>query len=212
LPLFTVLNDEITPVGGGGRTGWGEMGRIGGRSLVVDDTVYSGNTFQKVRRECKLNGNHVTAAIYTTDPARSDMHYAVLPHPHLLEWNLFNSHVVSSSACDMDGIICHNPPRSTEPLYVARRDAIGTIITARLEKHREATVEWLARYGIQYRNLVMWQGTDSDRNDLERVAAWKANEVRKSGATLYIESEPALSDAMRKHGIVVLCPKQGYMS
>jgi hypothetical protein len=129
--------------------------------------------------------------------------------PHLLEWNLFNSWCCANIGTDMDGILCHNPPRQSESLYLCRRTPVREIITARHEKERAGTVQWLGDHRVRYGKLSMWPWSTESRRDLHRVAAWKARSVRASGLEWYVESEPAMADAIREHGIRVLCPEQG---
>jgi hypothetical protein len=206
LPLFAVCGDNVVHVGHGTRIS--EV-RSGGASLLVDDTVHSGFSMQRSLEKVKADGEIITAAVYTTHPRRTDLYQSVLPTPHLLEWNLFNGPFAAFLSFDMDGILCHNPPRSEDPLYLARHSQIAAIITARLEEHRGVTEQWLAKYGVRYSKLHMWEWGDSDRNDIERVAKWKSDLA--SGAAFYIESEPSLANAMRRNGTVVLCPAQGYL-
>jgi hypothetical protein len=211
-PLFTIRDWQVVPAGGGFRIGWNENTGDGGRWLFVDDTLHNGSTFARLEAEGVPIGQHLTAVVYTLDPAQSDLHHAVLPTPHLLEWNLLNAPYGECLATDFDGILCHNPPRQGVPKFVARRAPLRAIISSRPETEREASEAWLAWHGMRYQSLRLWPGSEVDRFDIAQVAVWKATEVSAVKAEFYIESEPDLADAIRKLGIRVLCPDQGYLA
>lgn len=214
LPLYTIRDWQVEPAGGGFRIGWGE-GRddsAGGRWLFVDDTLHNGSTFRTLRSQGIPTGEHVTAAIYALDPSQIDLYYRQLPTPHLLEWNLLNTGYVQHLAVDFDGVLCHNPPHQARPKFLARLAPIRAIISARPESEREQSEAWLNSHGVLYQSLRLWPGSEADRWDIERVAAWKAAECSAAGAEFYIESEPDLADAIRRLGLRVLCPQQGYLA
>jgi hypothetical protein len=94
---------------------------------------------------------------------------------------------------------------------VLRHTPAKAIITARLVAERDETERWLSRYGNLYSALHMWEGSDKERNNLAAVARWKSLKTAECFADLYVESEPALADAMRRNGTIVLCPAQGYL-
>lgn len=212
LPLYTIRDWEVVPAGGGFRTGWGQLDGAGGRWCFVDDTLHNGGTLRRLRAAGVPLDAHLTAVVYALNPSQCDLYFAALATPHLLEWNLLNTAYVQHLASDFDGIICHNPPHQDKPKYLSRCAAIKTIISARPESERQQSETWLARYGVQYQSLRLWPGTEADRWDIERVAAWKVQECVATGVEFYIESEPALADAMRRHGLRVLCPVQGYLA
>lgn len=212
LPLYTVRNWKVTPVGGGFRINWGRQFADGGRWLFVDDTIHNGGTFRTLRaRGVPLDG-HLTAVVYTLNPSLCSLYYKVLPTPHLLEWNLLNTSYVQHLAVDFDGILCHNPPFQELPKYLARQSPINVIISARPERERARSEAWLHQHRVLYRSLRLWPGPDKDRDDIQRVAAWKAAETSAAGAEFYIESEPVLADAIRRLGLRVLCPAQRYLA
>lgn len=108
--------------------------------------------------------------------------------------------------------ICHNPPHQDRPRYLIRNSAALAIITARMESERAATEKWLAAWGIRYDRLIMWPHAEADRWNLAAMSRWKSEQFFATGAEFYVESEPPLTDAMRKHGIRVLCPALGELS
>jgi hypothetical protein len=212
LPLFTIHNWRVVPAGGGFRTGWGKLKSTGGRSCFVDDTLHNGGSFQRLHNAGLLTNGHLKAVVFTLDASRVDLYHSRLASPHLLEWNLFNTAYIKHLATDLDGIICHNPPSQERPKFLPRLESVRLIVSARPEAERPQTEAWLAHYGVRYQSLRLWQGTEADRWDVERVAAWKAQECSQAGVEFYIESEPPLADAIRRHGLRVLCPVQGYLA
>ena len=212
LPLYTIRDWEVIPAGAGFRTGWGTPNGDAGRCVFVDDTLHNGYTFRTLRERRLLRDEHLTAVVYAIDPSQVDFHQHVLPTPHFLEWNLLNTAYVQHLATDFDGIICHNPPHQERPKFLPRHSAVKTIISARPEAEREQAAAWLARYGVRYQALRLWPGTEADRWNIDQVAAWKAQECAWADVEFYIESEPALADAIRGHGLRVLCPAQGYLA
>ncbi len=66
---------------------------------------------------------------------------------------------------------------------------IHTLVTARLEKYRAATEEWLARNGILYDNLLMMPyASKAERVAASRYGAFKAEAYQAAGAMIFIES------------------------
>lgn len=124
LPLYTLTSTG--PV----RSDWTtSRGCRGGKGplAVVDDTVYAGHASWRARELLtRLEVDHVIAAVYCTPwmTHAVDHYAAVLPPPHVLEWNWANvgpnvgrwdggdarNRVWGGGvACDMDGILCEEP-------------------------------------------------------------------------------------------------------
>ncbi len=216
--------------------GWRLKGRqeIKGRALVVDDTTMSGNSFKKAMPVIwKQFPDAVSAAVYVNPGARCKPNYYVeeLPHPHLLEWNLFNSVFSQSFAVDFDGILCHDCTcaqdddgpryldflRNVKPLYLPRRAIIPMIVTARLEKYRAETMAWLDRWHIRTHELVMGPWATLEERAGQDIAAYKAErfkEFMKREHTfkppMFIESDKGQAQRIAKYsGGFVICPAAG---
>jgi hypothetical protein len=106
-----------------------------------------------------------------------DAHYRVIRHPRVFEWDLVHTHKVASIAFDLDGVLCEDvrgkrratrratAPGSAAAPFLLPRYEIDYIVTNRLERYRTVTEEWLARHGVRYRHLLMWDLPDkSQRN------------------------------------------------
>jgi uncharacterized HAD superfamily protein/adenine/guanine phosphoribosyltransferase-like PRPP-binding protein len=198
-----------------------------GTLLVVDDTVASGLSMCSLRpqlRELSQRRRILTAVVYASPEAAHtvDLYAELLPLPHFLEWNFFNSIHTQSAAFDFDGILCEDCPveddddgpryarflDSVRPKYLVRSCEIPLIVTARLEKYREPTEAWLRRYGVRCRQLVMgpW-ATKDERTRSYDAGAYKGQAYRDSEATIFVESCPIQARAIAEaSGKRVICP------
>ena len=217
LPMLTIrqtMNDVI-PTG----NGW----RLGGtkhvdpkteKILIVDDTCMTGNSLKAIRPLVMQQfGNAMTATVYCNPLAlmKPDIHAVDLGWPHILEWNVFNSILSPTMALDFDGVLCRDCQpwqdddgekyiqwmKTAIPLYLPRRSPIPLVVTARLEKYRSITEEWLNRYGIKVNRLVMHPATTLAQRNREDIAAYKARHFtewasriknRGVGPIMFVES------------------------
>ncbi|MGA2158534.1 MAG: phosphoribosyltransferase family protein [Dehalococcoidia bacterium] len=160
------------------------------RILLVDDAVGFGDSFEQSKPYLAKIGDNIsvtTAALIVDDTSKNmvDLYYKIIPFPHMYEWNMM--HVKKGKlACDMDGVICEectpaidsdeesysNWIRNARP-YLIPAFEIDVIISNRLEKYRAATVEWLSKHGVQYKELLLW---DIEFKE-EREGKWAQNKV-----------------------------------
>ncbi len=198
-----------------------------GTLLIVDDTVASGLSMCGLRpriRELAQQRRVLTAVVFASPEAAHavDLCAELLPLPHFLEWNFFNSLHTQTAAFDFDGILCEDCPaeddddgpryarflETVRPKYLVRSCEIPLIVTARLEKYREPTEDWLRRYGVRCRQLVMgpW-ATKEDRTRGYDAGAYKGAAYRDSNATIFVESCPIQAKAIAEaSGKRVICP------
>ena len=235
LPMITIrqtLND-IVDTGNGWRLGGSKhVNPKQGKVLVVDDTVMTGNSIKAIRPLVQRElGDHLFAAVYVNPAAKlkPDIWAVDLPWPHLLEWNVFNSVLSSSYALDFDGILCHDCPvgsdddgekylefiQNAKPLYVPRRTPIPLIVTARIEKYRQPTLEWLARHKIDVVQLFMHPASSLRERQRDNIAAYKARHFSdwmrayrpRVGPQMFFESEDHQArNIAQLSGGVVVCP------
>lgn len=224
-PLLCLDDGELVPLSGGRRLN--EMAKSGamnkGPLVVVDDSVHTGESMQDVAGRFP---DAVTAAVYV-HPAQehSVQTYArLLSMPHLFEWHFFGSNLVEQAAFDMDGIICEECPdmdfdsdeyahwlSTAKPLWLPRPSVVPLIVTARLEKFRDATVSWLGRHGIQVKELVCgdWQ-CSKDRHEQFVPGDFKGTPFLRSGLKYFFESCPKQARAINAAtGKPVICPPTG---
>jgi uncharacterized HAD superfamily protein len=195
-----------------------------GRLLVLDDTVATGNS---MRRLPHIARDHLTAAIYVSPEHTGlvDLWQYLLPMPHYLEWNLFNSIYSHQIATDMDGVLCDDPPRGIvdrescsyekwiQNASIRQRplkEPLQLICTARRRLWRKHTEAWLKCYGIRYHKLLLWPGEADARWKDNAAGRWKGENYRDSAATLFVESCPSQAkviwEVSRKR---VICTRSG---
>ena len=227
LPLSILRqgSNDLVPASNGWRLKAGPP-RKDGTVLVVDDTTMTGTSLEHARNILKrVRREKIHAAVYCNPAAatKPDLWAVDLPWPHLLEWNLFNSVLLGGLATDFDGILCEDclpeedddgPKyerflRETKPHYMIRKEPIKLIVTARTEKYRGLTMEWLAKWGLRVERLEM------RKNRMQNVIDFKARHYKKFlhsnkrgiKPRLFIESDPRQAEAIAKaSGGLVVCP------
>ncbi len=217
LPMVTIRQTmgDVIQTGNGWRLGGTK--HVNPRTekiLVVDDTVMTGNSLKAIKPLIDREfGNAVYAAVYVNPKAllKPDIWSVDLPWPHILEWNVFNSILSPSAAMDFDGILCHDCPpgsdddgpkyldfiRNARPLYVPRRCPVPLIVTARIERYRADTEDWLRRHGIRWNRLVMHPAATLAERRRDNIAAykarhysaWAAKHKATPGPIIFFESE-----------------------
>lgn len=219
-----------------GGNGWrlSRAGRLDGPVVVIDDTVMTGNSFKDIMPIVRQTHPRALAAAVYVNPAanlKPDLWVRDLPWPHILEWNVFNSVMSPHIATDFDGILCHdcsredddNGPRydtflrTVKPLYLSRKEPIPLIVTARLERYRAQTVEWLHRHGVRFISLQMGQWQDPRYRSLDEVVKHKAYHYRHFlkqnhaiKPPMFVESCPIQAERIAKQsGGLVVCPAAG---
>lgn len=129
--------------------------------------------------------------------------------PHYPKRNLFNGFHTKDLALDLDVILCHDCParddddvpryaeflRTSQSLYVPRHSDVPLIATARLEKYRDTTEQWLTLHGIQYQWLLMGPWKLLAERTPKRVTRFKAEAYRNSAAQIFVESCPRQAGA-----------------
>lgn len=180
--------------------GWSES-----RILVVDDSVNNGNENRRAREtlaRAGLSPSYMAVYATTQGLAHVDHHIEILEYPRIFQWNILG-HPLSEHACyDLDGVLCIDPVQSdkeseasyvdfirkTPPLHLPGRK-IGWIVTSRLEKFREETVQWLADHNIEYNELIMMRHADADTRQRYLLhGLFKAEAFRKLPALYFVES------------------------
>ncbi len=175
------------------------------RIFLVDDSIATGAQMRAAAARLKerfLDSRVTTGALLPNEESvrKVDAHYRVIRHPRVFEWDLVHTHKVASIAFDLDGVLCEDVPGEAEgdearycawiggcrPFLLPRYE-IDYIVTNRLERYRTVTEEWLARHGVRYRHLLMWDLPDkSQRNG--RFAVNKIAQVLRLRPKLFVES------------------------
>ena len=231
LPLY-FLNSEgsLVPMSGASEFGGVRMKNHRpkhGRVLVVDDTVYAGTAMNELKKRVIEDAYFCTVYLKPEAKKVVDFYAKELPPPHLLEWNLFNCTYIEHALLDFDGILSPNIPfdvladeekhidwlKNVEPYYhrLPRFKCKG-IVTARFERYRKITEDWLARHGVQYDSLTMMPDEMEEARLKDHVgvsSTMKAEKFLDSDAHFFIESElPEAVMIRKKSGKLVICPEE----
>lgn len=193
--------------------------------LVVDDSILSGGEMTRVKSlidSAGLGSKVLYLAVFYIRERKSDVDIALdlCPLPRVFEWNLMHGHTLPNCCVDIDGVLCVDPTdeenddgeRYMDFLQNARlltrpTATIGTLVTSRLEKYRDATEQWLRKHDIRFERLVMMDyATMAERQAAKAYAEFKATAYSRSSAMLFIESSDELSMKIAKlSGKPVLC-------
>ena len=170
----------VKPYGGGRLRYYYDSGREKtGKVLVVDDTVYNGTSKAKAKEKLSsfTDIQFVYMAVYQEGPVRNAVDFFLedvsqytngFTELVIYEWNIFhhNEDVMLATLYDMDGVLCVDPPderneeayieyiKNATPLFVPSAP-IGGIVTYRLIKNQDITLQWLADHGVKCGKLWM---------------------------------------------------------
>lgn len=131
----------------------------------------------------------------------------VVSPPAVYEWSLFRSPLLARICLDIDGVLCVDPTSEENddgeryreflqygsPLFLPS-EPVMALVTNRLEKYRTPTQDWLARNGVRYDALIMMDEPDARaRTRADKQASHKAQAYLRTGAELFVESDPRLA-------------------
>ncbi len=189
----------------------GEADAISGSGsiLLVDDSCYSGFAMDTARSMITASGftGRVITCVAIVDPSAResvDIFFREMPCPRIFEWNTFHKPSVVQFACmDLDGVLCDDPSERDNddgqryakfirnaPVRFRPTCKIGYIVSARLEKYRPQTEEWLAGNGFQYGQLhLMNLPTAAERRKSGCHTSYKASVYASLQASVFYESD-----------------------
>lgn len=191
------------------KTGWIKSINEARKILIVEDSVSSGNSIKMAKKRIVENSLYANKCIYFAAYVSPesidtvDFYIEKLPGPRIFQWNFMQHEFLEESCSDIDGVLCEDPtPKENDDgenyrhfLLNARvklipRRKIKYLVTARLEKYRLETEQWLSQHHIQYEELIMLNVESAEeRRKLGSHASFKADFYRKINAPLFIESE-----------------------
>jgi len=203
-------NGTITDLKGGMRTD-GVYGNNDSKNIyILDDSCYTGRAMKyaksRIQRQFK-DKNIITMALYSRrEPYEVGMvdYVSRVLHDHYFEWNIFASPMCKRVCIDFDGILCrdfrpHEDDDGETYLNTLQNMSLDRvrpqskwpvdIITARLEKWRKPTEDWLKKNKINYGNLIMAPWNNISERFNNDIASWKAEKFKESNKMLYIESD-----------------------
>ena len=197
--------------------------------LLLDDSIHSGKTFKSAVGVIRRTRPHIelySAALYESElghPYYPDLDFVFrrIDHPRCFEWQFMHCDYTPSFLCDMDGVLCVDPPfpevsfdpaifrevlSSLAPLHVPSYPIRG-VVTARLTKYGPLTVDWLKRHNVRYKYIRTFNADGPEDREPIRVMQRKADVYKDDAAAiLFIESDftqaPAIANLSKKP---VLC-------
>jgi len=175
------------------------------RILLVDDAMGVGITMDLAKQKIKTvypEVNIITCVAFV-EPASThkvDIFFEQLCD-QFLPWSILKRGI-SDACCDIDGVLTEDVPPECDddgdayvhflehqrPKFRPDRP-INTLVTGRLSKYKEITINWLARHNIQYGNLIMCPLETKQERDQKSMGAFKAFVFSKSPLPLFIESD-----------------------
>lgn len=221
LPLYEVSKlNGIKQIGTGIRFSERQKQLENGPLFVVDDSVHDGNTYWLIKQI--LPKDSLISAVYVKPESKSfiDFYVSEVATPHLFEWNLFNTLMMSplketgcldpflgeGLALDFDGIISQDPNPGDDRAddlewllnlrpgkYLPRRCQVPLIATNRLERWRSATEKWCEKWGVAYHKMIMspYDSVEERDGDFPKSAIMvKGEAYRNSKCNLFVESDP----------------------
>ena len=201
------------------------------KALLVEDSTASGHSFKEATTwmsDAMQTWDVHKAAIYATQSQSKNLDewHRELDLPHWFEWNLLWNKFVMEQwkiGVDFDGILCPDfTPEQDDDGWryldamkkarclVPAGTHIYAIITARLEKYRPWTEDWLKKHDITYDHLIMGPWIDSDDRRKFCLGSYKAEHCEKLDVGMFVESCPVQAKVMKtKRPHQVLCPALG---
>lgn len=176
--------------------------------LIVDDSVRTGNAIKKAKKKitnADLSYQYIYLAPIVSIEGKAfvDIFFEIIDEDRVFEWNLFHHGILESACLDIDGVLNVDPSFDTDddgpnyihflqhakPLFIPTAP-IDTLISCRLEKYRSYTEEWLNRYNIQYKHLVMLNlPSKTERLKWNKHGIYKAKYYQEhNNLCLFIES------------------------
>lgn len=193
--------------------------------LLVDDSYSSGNSMNQALERIKAAGfqGEITTYVCVVDPSIAhivDLYGVSMPTPRVFEWNALHCWIVEQACFDLDGLLCVDPsPEQNDdgtryrefllnaPVKFSPTGKIPHIVSARLEKYRPETVEWLHINGVQYGQLHLIDlPSAAERRRRQAHVPHKARVYQQTNTKLFFESELSQAEEIAQvSGKPVLC-------
>ena len=180
------------------------------RVLIIDDSVDAGVSIAAAREALapvRQGRDLLFAAVYVHSRSAHvvDIFFERVEMPRVFAWNLFHRADLKHFCVDIDGVRCQDPTleqnddgqqylnflSATRPIARPSYE-IGHLVSSRLERYRQPTIEWLGAHGIAFGQLHLLDvPSAADRRRLGCHAKFKADIYHRiDSAQLFVESEP----------------------
>lgn len=175
--------------------------------LLVDDSCNSGASVDRALIQIADSGyrglTQTCAAIVTPYSKRLvDFSFLTVSEPRVFQWNLFHHSILSNACLDFDGVLCVDPTDdenddgenykrfllNAAPLHLPT-PKVGHIVSARLEKYRGETEDWLSMHGVIYGELHLLDlPNKQERIRTNAHLVHKSEIYKQTNADLFVES------------------------
>jgi hypoxanthine phosphoribosyltransferase len=231
VPLYSVGEYGPVLLGGGLRVRRRNADEEPKKALLVEDSSNTGFSLKEAEQwlgEAAQLWNVKKAAIYSTESQLANLHeyHRSLELPHFFEWNLiWNDRfmVRRNVGVDFDGILCTDftteedddgwryiDAMKNKRCLVPSKTHVYAIITARLQKYRPWTEDWLRKHGIAFDHLIMGDWDTKEEREKDCIASYKAKKCKELGIRFFIESSIHQANIMKeKLDHPILCPALG---
>jgi uncharacterized HAD superfamily protein len=208
IPAFVIASYFSIPMGFVG-TGAMAGNRISkqtktGPILIIDDSLNKGTAIKQAQLLMEYEKNTIlTAVVYCKDVNLHlvDFYAECIEDQRVFEWNLFDCRKTNRTIFDIDGVLCLDPPmrdndgldyqnyvKNATPYLIPQRK-VYSLCTSRLERWRGITEEWLQKYNVTYKELIMHPAKNAkQRRKLKNGNVLKAEYYKQSKAKLFVES------------------------
>lgn len=182
--------------------------------LLVEDSVGSGRSLDTYLPMFPPHLKVEVASLYVDSHAVAKVNYygkiiekgKNINQPNIFEWNLLTSVFVPQLkvVTDMDGVLCEDCPLEVDddgekylnwlkntPALIVPNAPFEAILTARLEKYRKPTEEWLKQHRIQYKQLIMLDLPTKQERTIYKVIEHKCRYLQKINPRWFWESNQA---------------------
>ena len=170
--------------------------------MLVDDSLRTGESMKRCV-DARAASRRSRLCIVVPEKGIESIVFPRDAASAIFEWNAFHHPQICNSCFDLDGILCVDPTnhenddgpryleflRSARPLIVPTQ-RIGHIVSARLEKYRAQTEQWLKDHDIAYGQLHLIDlPSAAERQRLGSHSSHKAKIYRDTNAILFYESD-----------------------
>ena len=150
--------------------------------LVVDDSISSGKAMNEAKMLTKriASVKHFFLAVYALEltSLMVDIFFEIVSQPRMFEWNFMHHWALEYACVDIDGV----------PKFIPTKK-VAYIVSARLEKYRKETEEWLHKNKIEYGKLILLDEPDAaSRRKNVNHGSYKGEIFKNTDCSLFIES------------------------
>lgn len=173
--------------------------------LLVDDAMGYGITMERAKMMIlqKCPTIHVTTCVPFVESYsinKVDIYFMVMKD-QFFPWSVIKRGI-SDAMVDIDGVLTEDVPAQFDDdgsAYInfltnqrpkIRPDRkINTLVTGRLAKYRDITVNWLNSHNVQFGELIMCPLTTKQERDRSDMGRFKGEIFAASSCPLFIESD-----------------------